>query len=75
MEEKEIAEEGEKIYAKLLPQLLPHYKGEYLTIHVPSGEYWITSSLVESLKKASEKYDDGLFYSVRIGEKSVAGFR
>ena len=75
MEEKEIAEEGEKIYAKLLSQLLPYYKGQYVSIHIPSKEYWVEPLLVDSLKKASEKYDDGLFYSVKIGKKSVAEFR
>ena len=75
MDEEEIAEEGEEIYAKLLPQLLPYYKGQYVTIHIPSKEYWVEHLLVNSLKKASEKYDDGLFYSIRIGEKSVAEFR
>lgn len=74
MEETEIVEGGGKIYAKLLPQLLP-YKGQYVTIHIPSKEYWVEPLLVNSLKKASEKYEDGLLYSVKIGEKGVARFR
>ena len=75
MDESEVLKRGEAIYAKLLSRILPHYKGQYVTIHVPSGEYWVEPSLVASLKKASEKYDDGLFYSVKIGFETVAEFK
>ena len=66
---------GREIYQKLLPSILPYYKGSYITIHVPSKEYWIDDMLVSTLKKASEKYKDHQFYSVKIGEEGVAEFR
>lgn len=74
MEESEIVKKGKELYKKLLPQLLPHYEGQYITIHIPTGEYWIESNLATALKKAGEKYKDALFYSVKIGEKVMVKF-
>ena len=69
MEESEILGKGEEIYKRLLPQILPHYRGQYICIEPTSKEYWIDKSLLSALKEAKAKYPKIIFYSVKIGAR------
>ena len=69
MGESELLKKGEDIYKRLLPQLLPHYRGQYICIEPTSREYWIDKSLLSALKKAKAKYPKNIFYSVKIGTR------
>ena len=69
MNESEVLKKGEEIYAKLLPQILSHYRGQYICIEPTSREYWIDESLLPALKKAKAKYPKNIFYSVKIGAR------
>jgi hypothetical protein len=69
MGESEIFKKGEDIYKRLLPQLLPHYRGQYICIEPTSREYWIDKSLLSALKNAKAKYPKNIFYSVKIGAR------
>jgi len=69
MDESELLKKGHDIYKRLLPQLLPHYHGQYICIEPTSREYWIDKSLLSALKKAKEKFPQNIFYSVKIGAR------
>lgn len=71
MDAETLARKGAEIYHKLLPSLVPQYKGEYIVIHVPSAEYWVEHTLLEAIQKARMKYVDNLFFSVRVGEEVI----
>ena len=71
----DITAEGKKIYDKLLPSILPHYKDQFIVIDM-SAEYWIASTLTEALKDARGKFPDKKFFLAKIGAKegSLAQF-
>lgn len=69
MGESEILGKGGDIYKRLLPQILPHYRGQYICIEPASKEYWIDKSLLSALKEAKAKYPKNIFYSVKIGAR------
>ncbi len=72
-----VAKEGEKIYDKLLPTLLPHYPMQYIVINTDNGEYWVDEDLLNAVKEAKAKYPDQKFYIAKIGaeEGAIADFK
>ena len=72
-----IIAEGQRIYDKLLPTLLPHYPSQYIVINTENSEYWIDTNMLKAIKEAQKKYPDKKFYIAKIGveEGAIAAFK
>jgi hypothetical protein len=73
--ESEVAKRGYDIYKKLCPGLERDRWGEYVAIELASENYFLGQDINEAMDRAEEKYPDGKFFVVQIGELATASFK
>lgn len=67
-----IIEKGKSIYYKLKPTLEKKYDaGDYITIDVSSGKYFIGKTPIEALHRAKRRFPRKQFFLAQVG--GVAG--
>ncbi len=67
MSDMEIQKADEIYKSKLETVLEPAYKGKYVAIDVPSGDYFVGDEILDAHQKASLKYPNRTFVFKRIG--------
>ncbi len=69
---EDISKKGEKIYKSYIkPKVEKKYKGKIIAIELENKKFFIGDTQIETLKKARSAYPDKIFYTKRIGFKSV----
>lgn len=67
-----IVENGKELYYKLKPDLEKRYGlGDYVSLEVQSGDYFVGKNPIESIHKAKKKYPNREFFLAQVG--SIAG--
>jgi hypothetical protein len=70
----EVADKGRAVYDGQLKQLLePDHNGEYVAIHVDSGDYALAPSWVTALQKIRERHEPGRLFGMKIGPEPDYG--
>ena len=73
VDREEFVRRGQAHYDRVLrARLEPEHKGEFLVLHVDSGDYELNPSQREALERAKARHPDGLFYILRIGHRTAA---
>ena len=74
-EMQQFAKRGEAIYAKRIePTLKPTDRGKRVVIHVCSGDFLIGRDEIKLINRLRKKHSDGLFYFMRVGYDTSAGY-
>ncbi|MGH2351780.1 MAG: hypothetical protein ACRDI2_03430 [Chloroflexota bacterium] len=69
---EEICRLGEAIYDRdLKHKLEPAHIGEFVVIHVGTGDYFVDSDEFRAVDAASARYPDEVFFIGRIGFSTV----
>ncbi len=71
VDKNELVDKGEEIYKRIRDQLEKEHRGEFLTINVDTGEYWLGRTAAEADKKGRENYPDEVFYLARVGRRAA----
>ena len=76
--QNEVAVKGKKYYDEKLKQILePDHFGEFISIDVESGEYFLGKTDIEAIKKGSEVFPGKKLFLVRVGSQAaykIGGF-
>lgn len=68
----EIARLGQAIYDQRLKALLePAHNGQFVSIHIVNGDYFVNASEVDAILAARAAYPDEVFYMVRVGSPTA----
>lgn len=68
----EIAQRGEAIYKeKWENQLAQSSAGKFVAINIDNGDALIADSSEEAVRLAQEKYPDGYFHLIRVGQSGA----
>ena len=74
-----LAERGQQLYdQQIRPQVEDQHRGEFLVLHVESGDYEIAEDEMTAFQRAKAKHSDAQFYLLRIGYPAayrLRGFR
>ncbi len=63
-----IVEKGREIYYKIKPQLeKKHDPGNYVTIEVNSGRFFVGRNSIEAMDKAKKHFPRRQFFMARVG--------
>ena len=72
METIELCAQGRAYYEAFLRKFLePTYRGQYLILDVPTGEYAIAQDYAPALVEQQKKHNGRLQYVTRIGERAL----
>ncbi|OGM14579.1 hypothetical protein A3D84_05735 [Candidatus Woesebacteria bacterium RIFCSPHIGHO2_02_FULL_42_20] len=67
-QQKLIIEKGKDIFYKIKPKLEKKYKaGEYVTIEVNSGKFYVGKSPIEAIDKAKKHFPRKQFFLTQVG--------
>ncbi len=71
-----LASRGREIYDRNLRQILePDLRGRFVAIEVESGEYFLGSTITESIANGRKKYPTRLFYVMRVGYEAAVSLK
>lgn len=72
VDQKLIVEKGKDIYYRIKPRLEKKYQpGDFVTIEVGSGKFFVGKSSIEALRKAKKEFPRRQFFLAQVGK--VAG--
>ncbi len=63
----EIASRGQQFYERLLAQLGPDARGQYVVINVDSGEYEMDADDEAAAERATQRFGNAPLFAARIG--------
>ena len=76
--QNQVAVKGKKYYDEHLKQILePEHNGEFVSIDVESGQYFLGKTDIEAIKKGSASFPDKKLFLARIGFQAaykIGGF-
>ena len=71
--EIEVNEQGSAIYESLRPALEPKSDGQFIAIHVQSGEYTTGQSTAAAMREIRKTYSEGPLFLRKIGSEPEYG--
>jgi hypothetical protein len=69
---EDLAQRGQELYdQRIRAQVEEVHHGEFLVLHVETGDYEIDASELAALRRAKAKHPDAQFYLLRIGHPAA----
>ncbi|NQT83260.1 hypothetical protein HQ563_09560 [bacterium] len=73
---EEVVKGGQELYESRLKELLePESNGRFVAIELPTGNYFLGSTIVEALENAELRFPNSDFHVVRVGFPGAVSFR
>ncbi|MFQ5794299.1 MAG: hypothetical protein ACE5JP_04525 [Candidatus Bipolaricaulia bacterium] len=71
----EISKKGQRILEAIPKELAEEHFGQFITIEVDSGDYFMGDTAIEATQKARAKHPDKIFFLGRIGYRTAYTFK
>jgi hypothetical protein len=68
-----VAEQGSAIYESLRHALEPRFDGQFVAIHIQSGDYTMDHSTASAMRAIRRSHDEGPLYLRKIGSEPEYG--
>ncbi|MGO8674139.1 MAG: hypothetical protein ACLQVD_22600 [Capsulimonadaceae bacterium] len=73
LESARVAEQGSAIYEKLRLDLEPRLDGQFVAIHIQSGDYSTGRSTAAAMRSVRKLHDDGPLFLRKVGSEPEYG--
>ena len=71
----EISQKGQPIFEILSQKLAGTHLGQFVSIEVDSGEYFLGETGIEATRKARENFPGKIFFLGRLGYRTAYSFK
>ena len=71
----EIPQKGQPIFEALSQKLAETHLGQFVSIEVDSGDYFLGETGIEATRKAQEKFPGKVFFLGRLGYRTAYSFK